>query len=197
MLVLLISCEPKALEKADNASLSNRRAETKVASQASATQSYPSTADWVGHWESKTHDKDINIRLADDERSLFAEGYGTYGFDNPERVRLGSMSTGQFAAQGRSTGSLFEFSVGEEEDAEPGVIVKDSKIGDGKTLNYNIERNDLCKIRLRRSGVTLIAIDNQQCGGHNFSFTDTYFLASDKVWWWNVTEPIDGFYSHD
>lgn len=162
---------------------------------ACAPQQNEPPAEWAGHWQTKSRYKDINIKLVDSNRSLFVEGYGTYGFDDPERVKRGSMSAGQFAAQGAADGPLFEFAVGDEQDYEPGIEIRNSVMGYAKTLPYNSDRDYNCKIRLRLSGNTLIAKDNMHCGGHNFSFSDTYFKLKEQVWWWDMKEPVDGFYT--
>jgi hypothetical protein len=153
-----------------------------------------SAAQWAGHWQTRAHDKDINIKLVDNNRSLFVEGYGTYGFDDPERVKRGSMSAGQFAAQGAIDGPVFEFAVSDNQYDGPGIEIKNSVMGYANTLPYTVDLDYICKIKMALNGDTLIVEDNMQCGGHNFSFRDTYFKSKEKVWWWDMKEPVDGFY---
>jgi hypothetical protein len=151
-------------------------------------------AEWAGHWQTKARDKDINIKLVENKGTLFVEGYGTYGFDDPERVKRGSMSAGQFAAQGVADGPVFAFAVGYKPDQGPGIEITNSVMGYANTLPYTVDLDYICKIRMTLSGDTLIVEDNMHCGGHNFSFGDTYFKSKEKVWWWDMKEPVDGFY---
>jgi hypothetical protein len=197
MIIVLSSCDQPSIKTADKLGLRKNEIETN-ANAGKALKTLDETArNWVGHWEAESHDKDINIKQSEDKRSFLIEGYGTYGFDNPERVRLGALSTGQFAAQGLFRGAVWEFSVGKEDDPEPGIVVRNSHVGEGKTLDYDIAQDDLCKIRLTRIGSQMIAEDNMRCGGHNFAFTGAYFKSNEKVWWWDTKVPIDGFYTHD
>jgi hypothetical protein len=130
------------------------------------------STDWLGRWQTDT--KDIVIQSSNSVGYVIARGFGTYGTDDPERVRRGTISQGDFAAKFRIFNDRVAFAVGYDDDEVSGVRFTDREGTKQKTIAYSAGADFLCRIKLRRIGNYLIGEDNMKCGGHNFSFRAIY-----------------------
>jgi len=99
---------------------------------------------WLGDW--RQLEGDISIRRSAKRGWLELSGNATYGAFDPERVKNGSVHTGEFSGSAVPHGDT--------------VVVDE---GDGG-----------CRVELTLIGPYLIAADNNQCGGVNVRFMDVY-----------------------
>lgn len=88
---------------------------------------------------------DIEIARGGTRDMLKASGEATYGMDDKDRVARGAINFGDFDGQARPTGD-----------------------------RLTIGADESCTVRLRLLGPYLLAVDNNNCGGLNVSFTGVY-----------------------
>ena len=119
-----------------------------------AAANAPALADWTGRWVGL--EQRINIR-ANAAGELAIEGDATYGSRDPERVKRGAVNMGDISGTVKPVGDTAAFAM-----------------GDNGTLPYEQAGDDVCRVRLRRLGPYLAVADNNNCGGHNVSFSGVY-----------------------
>ena len=135
-------------------------------------------AGWAGRWQADS--KDVLIRRESGSGFLIARGYGTYGTDDPERLRRGTMSMGEFEAKFEVRNDRVAFAVGYGDEDEQGHTFVGREGDPQKTLPYDTEVSGLCRLKLRRIGHYLIVDDNSACGGANFTFRAIYRRMKDE-----------------
>jgi hypothetical protein len=109
--------------------------------------------DWAGQWV--IGEQQITITRAGGQLSL--KGVATYGASDPERVRRGAVNVGDFDVSVAPQSGHVAFTIS----------------GDA-TLPYDQGEASDCRVRLSLIGPYLVAKDNDNCGGHNVSFTGVY-----------------------
>ena len=107
---------------------------------------------WRGHWS--YDEADIDITPGKHPGSLKASGNAIWGGHDPERVKMGSVHTGEF-------------------DGEAAVVADRVVFGDPHSSDEGE-----CRVSMRLIGPYLVAADNNRCGGLNVSFSGFYRRTS-------------------
>jgi hypothetical protein len=111
---------------------------------------------WVGAWQGNV-EQQITIRRGSEKNMLSISGEATFGAFDPERIKRGSVNSGEIAADvAPQNGTLAFAMVGEA------------------TKPYDQGGEYDCRVRMRRFADYLFVEDNHVCGGANVSFTGAY-----------------------
>jgi len=105
----------------------------------------PKLEDWFGVWRSGAEQ---SVTLKRDGKRLKVTGEATWGASDPARVARGGVNTGELDNTITPHGAQADYADG--------------------TAAYD------CQARLWRLGPYLVIADNNNCGGHNVSFTGIY-----------------------
>lgn len=117
-----------------------------------------SLSDWIGDWASGD-EKTIRVSAGSAPDELLIEASATFGANDPERIVLGAVHSGEFSVRLPENqivdGSKIAFTVGED-----GVLPFSEGTG--------------CRVRMRLNGAEMRVEDDGQCGGLNVTFTGQY-----------------------
>jgi hypothetical protein len=115
----------------------------------------PAFDDWIGRWV--VGEQQITITSGGKGGALSLKGTATYGGFDPARVRRGAVNMGDFDAVVTPDGTHIAFTVA------------------GDTIRPYDEGDPMdCRLRLSVIGPYLIVADNDNCGGHNVTFSGVY-----------------------
>ncbi len=118
----------------------------------------PGLDDWAGEWSTGEEEQ---ITIVVDGDVLEIDGYASYGGNDPDRVASGAVNVGSFSGVVPSSwieaGNHLRFAV------DGGTPVAIDTAAEGS-----------CTLDLVLEGDTLIAEDNNACGGLNVSFSGEY-----------------------
>jgi hypothetical protein len=110
-------------------------------------------ADWTGSWSRE--EATITIKPASKAGALSINGQATLGALDPDRIKRGSVATGEIEGVAIPSGANLSFTMGDDGATPPGD-------------------QTACKVWMARLGRYLLVSDNFNCGGLNVSFLGVY-----------------------
>lgn len=144
----------------------------------------PSPKDWIGYWKSDDQ-QTISVTATSTRNVLAFLGDATWGADDPNRVKMGSVHTGALAAYvkpigewGGFTEDNADFSETEEGTLQFPPITTQKDLDTDWTKYFPAEFDDPdvgCRASFRLLGPYLLAYTPvDRCGGGNVTFTGVY-----------------------
>lgn len=115
----------------------------------------PSLADWTGTWTAP--EQTVVIRPGKAAGTLAVRGDATFGSQDPDRIRRGTVNVGQVEGETAPKGADLAFTM-----------------GDKGTLPFSAGDPGDCRLRLTLLPPYLLSEDNHACGGMNVTFTNLY-----------------------
>lgn len=120
--------------------------------EAVAPAEIPVPAGWTGTWKRIEAEIRIKPRL---DGEIVVEGTAAWGSHDPDRVKRGTVRSGEISSKVKPAGDAIFFS-------------------DAPVDSFEKAPASECAVRMRRVGPYLLVEDNSACGGVNVSFSGLY-----------------------